>query len=151
MATGHIRWIAPINQDRYIYTLEPVKHFFAPRRSSRIRASQNHGRWEDYCVLCARGRLVSNPMDAQEILSRLERNEGRFPEAAIREAVARRDEIISPLLEVLEAVGRNPEAFVRDGDRMIHIYAVYLLAQFQEPRAYPLLVRIFSAPGELAF
>ncbi len=32
---------------------------------------------------------------------------------------------------------------------MIHIYAMYLLAQFRETRAYPLLVQVFSAPGEL--
>lgn len=29
-----------------------------------------------------------------------------------------------------------------------HIYAIFLLAQFREPRAYPLLVEFFSAPDE---
>ncbi len=76
-------------------------------------------------------------MDAQEILSRLERYEGSFPEAAIQEAVAHRDDIIPPLLEVLEAVAREPDSFASDGDRMIHIYAMYVPAQFREPRAYP--------------
>jgi len=90
-------------------------------------------------------------MDAQEILSCLERYEDRFPEAAVQEAVAHREDIIPPLLEVLETVARDPESFVRDVDRMIHIYAMYLLAQFRESRAYPLLVKIFSVPGELAF
>jgi len=52
---------------------------------------------------------------------------------------------------VLEAVARAPDSFASDGDRMIHIYAMYLLAQFRESQAYPLLVRIFSAPGDLAF
>lgn len=88
-------------------------------------------------------------MDVQEILSRLERNEGHFPKVAIREAIAHRNEIIPPLLEVLEAVARDPRSFAGDRDRMIHIYAMYLLAQFRETRAYPLLVQIFSAPGEL--
>lgn len=95
--------------------------------------------------------LSGNPMDVQEILSRLERTEDRFPEAAVQEAVTRRDDIIPSLLEVLEAVARDPQSFASDGDRTIHIYAMYLLAQFREPRAYPLLVKIFSAPGELAF
>lgn len=89
-------------------------------------------------------------MDAQEILSCLERYEGRFPEATLKDAVANRDDIIPPLLEVLEAVARDPDSFA-NGDRMIHIYAMYLLAQFRESQAYPLLVRIFSAPGDLAF
>ncbi len=90
-------------------------------------------------------------MDVQEILSCLQRNEGRFAREAVREAIARRDEIIPPLLEVLEAVARDPQSFASDQDRMIHIYAMYLLAQFREARAYPLLVQIFSAPGELPF
>jgi hypothetical protein len=90
-------------------------------------------------------------MDVQEILSRLERIEDCFPEAAVQEAVTHHDDIIPSLLEVLEAVARDPKSFASDGDRMIHIYAMYLLAQFREPRAYPLLVKIFSAPGELAF
>ena len=48
-------------------------------------------------------------------------------------------------------MARDPESFASDGDRMDHIYAMYLLAQFREVRAYPLLVKIFSAPGEMAF
>ena len=88
-------------------------------------------------------------MDVQPILAQLERNEGHFPKAAIREAIAHREEIIPPLLEVLEAVARDPQSFAADPKRMIHIYAMYLLAQFRETRAYPLLVRIFSTPGDL--
>jgi hypothetical protein len=34
---------------------------------------------------------------------------------------------------------------------MAHIYAMYLLALFRETRAYPVLVRIFSRPGEFPF
>jgi hypothetical protein len=88
-------------------------------------------------------------MDVQPMLAQLERNEGHFPKATIREAIAHREEIIPPLLEVLEAVARAPQSFAADPKRMIHIYAMYLLAQFRETRAYPLLVRIFSTPGEL--
>jgi hypothetical protein len=88
-------------------------------------------------------------MDVQPILAQLERNEGHFPKAAIREAIDHRSEIIPPLLDVVEAVARDPQSFAGDPKRMIHIYAMYLLAQFRESRAYPLLVQIFSAPGEL--
>ncbi|PYT79137.1 MAG: DUF1186 domain-containing protein, partial [Acidobacteria bacterium] len=88
-------------------------------------------------------------MEVQEILSHLERNEGHFARSAVREAVAHRDEIIPPLLAVLESAARDPQSFARDPNRMIHLYAMYLLAQFRETRAYPLLVQMFSAPGEL--
>ncbi len=90
-------------------------------------------------------------MDVQEILSQLQRNEGHFATAAVREALAHREDLIPPLLEFLDAVARDPESFARDPQRMIHIYAMFLLAQFRETRAYPLLVQIFSAPGELPF
>ena len=88
-------------------------------------------------------------MDIQEILAQLERNEGHLPRVALEEAVAHREEIIPHLSAVLEEVARDPQPFASDQNRMIHLYAMYLLAQFREPRAYPLLVQIFSAPGEL--
>jgi hypothetical protein len=33
---------------------------------------------------------------------------------------------------------------------MAHVYALYLLAQFREPRAYPLIVDFFSLPGDVS-
>ena len=90
-------------------------------------------------------------MELSEILSHLERNEGYFPRAAVQEAVDCRIEIVPALLRILEEVAKDPERFASDGDRMIHIYAMFLLAQFRVTRAYPLLVQIFSAPGELPF
>jgi hypothetical protein len=87
-------------------------------------------------------------MDLKEILSHLERNEGYFPRAAVQEAIDHRDEIVPALLGTLEDVARDLNPFV-GGNRFIHIYAMYLLAQFRETRAYPLLVQIFSTPGEL--
>lgn len=90
-------------------------------------------------------------MDVDEILAKLDRNEGHFPQMALEEAVAHRNEIIPRLLGVLEEVARNPQPFAAGPDRMIQTYAMYLLAQFREYRAYPLLVEIFSAPGRLPF
>lgn len=54
-------------------------------------------------------------------------------------------------LGMLEDIDQNPEPWLADLGRMIHIYALYLLALFREIDAYPLLVRIFSRPGEFAF
>ena len=87
-------------------------------------------------------------MELKEILSHLERNEGYFPRAAVQEAIDHRDEIVPALLGTLEDVARDLNPYV-GGNRFIHIYAMYLLAQFRETRAYPLLVQIFSTPGEL--
>jgi hypothetical protein len=90
-------------------------------------------------------------MDLEEILSHLERNDGYFPRAAVQEAIDHRVEIVPALLGILEDVARDPEPFAFGEGRFIHIYAMYLLAQFRETRAYPLLVQIFSAPGEMTF
>ncbi|MGD0012505.1 MAG: DUF1186 domain-containing protein [Terriglobia bacterium] len=90
-------------------------------------------------------------MNLKEILSHLERNEGYFPRAAVQEAIDHRVEIVPALLGILEDVARDPDLFAFDEGRFIHIYAMYLLAQFRETRAYPLLVQIFSAPGEMTF
>jgi hypothetical protein len=48
-------------------------------------------------------------------------------------------------------VADNPEPYAADQDRFILTYAMYLLAQFRECQAYPLLVQVFSQPGEIPF
>jgi hypothetical protein len=90
-------------------------------------------------------------MTIDEILSHLQRNEGHFAKDAVLAAVAQRDEIIPRLLDVLRDIADNPEPYAAAPDSMILIYAMFLLAQFRESRAYPLLVRIFSYPGEMPF
>lgn len=90
-------------------------------------------------------------MDVEEILAELDRDHRQVPRITLEEATAHREEIIPRLLAVLEEVAKDPAPFAEDKNRNIHIYAMYLLAQFRETRAYPLLVKIFSAPGEAPF
>ena len=88
-------------------------------------------------------------MDKTEILRQLERCSETFPQAAVEAAVAQREEITPDLLRILEdAVDRAPELDAED-DYMGHLYAMFLLAQFRETRAYPLVVRYLSLPGDL--
>jgi len=86
-------------------------------------------------------------MNVEEILAQLERNEGHLPQTALEEAAGHREEIIPRLVKVLEDVARDPEPYAADQNRMIHLYATYLLAQFRETRALPLLLKIVSGPG----
>jgi hypothetical protein len=90
-------------------------------------------------------------MEIRELLACLDQHRGSFPEHFVAEAVARREEVIPILLETLEAIDSDPEPWLADQGRMVHIHAMYLLALFRETRAYPLLVRIFSRPGEFPF
>lgn len=88
-------------------------------------------------------------MTVAEIMKALELHTGRFPKRAVQEAIEQRDAITPELLRVLEEVAEAPTAFARRDDYMLHLYAMYLLAQFREKRAYRPLARIFSAPGEV--
>lgn len=90
-------------------------------------------------------------MEIRELLACLDQHRGSFPERLVAEAVARREEVIPALLEILEAIDSNPAPWLADQGRMVHIHAMYLVALFRETRAYPLLVRIFSRPGEFPF
>ncbi|MBI4331158.1 MAG: DUF1186 domain-containing protein [Chloroflexi bacterium] len=87
-------------------------------------------------------------MNIQEILEDLKYHTGDFPVEALREAVARKEEIIPELLKIIEDAIQRPETLDVD-TYMAPIYAMYLLALFRERRAYPLLVRFVSMPGEV--
>jgi hypothetical protein len=79
----------------------------------------------------------------------MERATGRFPQAAVEAAVARREEVTPELLRILEdTVDRAPQLPV-EGEYMAHFYAMLLLAQFRETRAYPLVLRFALLPGDL--
>ena len=88
-------------------------------------------------------------MDVQEILQQLETNTGTFPREGVAQAIAQREAITPELLRVLAEAQHNIED-LPESDSMAHIYAMYLLAQFREPRAYPLIVEFFSIPGDIA-
>ena len=88
-------------------------------------------------------------MDVQEILPQFATNTGTFPREAVAQAIAQRETITPELLRVLVEAQHNIE-HLRESEYMTHIYAMYLLAQFREPRAYPLIVEFFSIPGDIA-
>jgi len=63
--------------------------------------------------------------------------------------VACREEITPELLRILEETVDRAAQLDAEGDYMAHLYAMFLLAQFRETRAYPLVVRFASLPGDL--
>ena len=90
-------------------------------------------------------------MTIPEILKDLEPYTGRFPMKAMSAAVEQREAITPDLLQVLEAAAQDPVKYGERQDYMLHLFAVYLLAQFREKRAYPLIVKMVSASGETPF
>jgi hypothetical protein len=55
------------------------------------------------------------------------------------------------LLKVLESVAAAPSEWAARNDNMLPMFAMFLLAQFREKPASPLLAKIVSAPGEIPF
>jgi uncharacterized protein YchJ len=90
-------------------------------------------------------------MEIDEIIEQFEWFNGKFEQEAVEAAVAHREEIIPELLRILEEIADPVQAAKLDaeGEYMAHLYAMYLLAQFRETRAYPLMVRIALLPSDL--
>jgi hypothetical protein len=74
-------------------------------------------------------------MAIPEILKELEPYTGKFPLEVMKAAVEQREAITPELLRVVEAVAENPEQHARREGHMLHLFALYLLAQFREKRA----------------
>lgn len=90
-------------------------------------------------------------MTIPEILQELEPYTQKFPVDALRAAIEQREAITPELLRIVEAIAANPTEFAQRDDYMLPVFALYLLAQFREKRAFPAVVKMFSAPGETSY
>ena len=89
-------------------------------------------------------------MELAEIIASLENYTGKFPRQALSEAISQREAITPLLLATLEKWKDNLEELLELPDYFLHIYALFLLAQFKETQAYPLIIEFFSAPGDIS-
>ena len=85
-------------------------------------------------------------MEISEIMCHLEVFDGTLPREALEAAIERKEEITPLLLHTLNNVIQNPENFAKHGNYILHAHAIYLLAQFREKRAYPLIHKFFAIP-----
>ncbi len=97
----------------------------------------------------------NSTMTISEILRQLQHlpNKTDFApyEAALRAAIDQRDAIVPELIAALDRVTANPGPYLhKDCADYLHSFAIYLLAQFREPRALDAFLRFFSLPGEQA-
>jgi hypothetical protein len=84
-------------------------------------------------------------MTTQEIIAALTRLSGAFPQQAVAEAIAQREEVVPGLLRLLEYSASNIADIAPQTDYMGHIFALYLLSQFREERAYQPMVSLACA------
>ncbi len=90
-------------------------------------------------------------MEIKEILKQLEFYTGSFPRQALEQAMSQPEQITPALLEILEYACTHLDQIAQQEDYMAHTYAMFLLAQFREPRAYPLIADFFSMAGEAVY
>ena len=89
-------------------------------------------------------------MELAEIIAELENYTEKFPRQALEEAISQREAITPLLLAALEKWQDNLEELLELPDYFLHIYALFLLAQFKETQAYPLIIKFFSTPGDIS-
>jgi hypothetical protein len=89
-------------------------------------------------------------LEPAEILAALSSDEPDPPREALESADGHRSVLVEPLLRAIDAALANPSsASPEETTRFSH--ALYLLARWREPRAYPYVVRWLSLPGEAPF
>ncbi|MCH9626232.1 MAG: hypothetical protein S4CHLAM123_14280 [Chlamydiales bacterium] len=87
-------------------------------------------------------------METAHILEELAYDLGEFPREAVEAAIIKREQITPHLLAILEDVIERVDEVIEDDNYQGHLYALYLLAQFREKRAFPLILKLFSLEGE---
>jgi hypothetical protein len=85
-------------------------------------------------------------MTIPEILKAFADPYAPFPLEALREAVAQRTAITPCLLQRLRDIAADPAEFI-SGDSNEHIFAMYLLAEFREPAAFPVVMDLLTSAG----
>ena len=85
-------------------------------------------------------------MPIEEILSSFEIFDYQYKREQVDAALEQKEEIIPYLINILEQVRENPQKYVENEDYYAHMYAVMLLAHFQEHQAHQVIIDIFSLP-----
>jgi len=88
-------------------------------------------------------------MLVKEIIENLIIFNEKFPEEALLEARAHKEEVTEELLESLRYVNENSEQIYNDTDQygsdyFLHMYAMFLLSEFREKRAFPIIIDIIQ-------
>ncbi len=86
-----------------------------------------------------------------KIFKGYERFDDHYPTEAVKYALENKEEAIPELLEILEYTLSDVENLSKTPKYLIHFPAIYLLAYFQEKRAYEGIIKIASLPDEQIF
>ncbi|MBW9149908.1 DUF1186 family protein [Clostridium sp. CM028] len=85
-----------------------------------------------------------------ELLKEIEYNNGKFPEAQLKEIINHKEEFIPELLEILKNAKENYREILEKPNYFAHIYAIFLLAQFKEKQSIEPIIDLISLPNEIS-
>lgn len=88
--------------------------------------------------------------DLDVVMRELDAAHDEFPEAALRKAQANRDAIIPRLIQAMEAATAKTAAG-HEVTGNAHLFALFLLTEFQAREAWPAIRTMLKLPGEGAF
>ena len=83
-------------------------------------------------------------LTVEQIITQLNADDSLLPREALEQAILQQEAITPVLLEIIEDVATYPLSI---DDTPAFTYALYLLAQFRENKAYPLIVKYFGEIG----
>ena len=85
-------------------------------------------------------------MEVKEIIENLKYNkDGKFQKETILEARTKKAEVTEELLIELEKVANNVEKYAKDQTYFLPLYALFLLAEFKEKRAFPIIIKLITS------
>ncbi|HXI69724.1 MAG TPA: DUF1186 domain-containing protein [Verrucomicrobiae bacterium] len=90
------------------------------------------------------------PLTPEQILAGLSIERDTQPLLGFAAVERHRDQMVEPFLQAIERGLDDPKG-VPPGDAMLFSYALAFLGKWREPRAYPLVVRWLSLPGQQAY
>ncbi|GAA0365724.1 hypothetical protein GCM10008932_17390 [Alkalibacterium iburiense] len=84
----------------------------------------------------------------EKVIKELRYFNEQFPQSALEKAIANKEETTQILLKELDHLIENPRMITED--YMLHIYALFLLAQFREKEAFSKICELVSVSSEQA-
>ena len=93
--------------------------------------------------------MTQERFSIEEILAAFKFNDGVYQREMVDAAIERQDEIVPRLIEILQRVLDDPDAYVENEDLMDHIYALMLLGHFRAAAAHGVIVDLFSISDDI--
>ena len=76
--------------------------------------------------------------------------DGNYKREQIDAAIELKEEITPHLIEILENVLADSDAYIENEERYDHIYSLMLLGHFRESKAHNVIIDLFSLPDEIS-